>query len=54
MNEKSVSKKEIVKKLEEKGYIKKGSSKNRTIEVLVPNEYIEKDENVEQESCNRK
>ena len=33
-------------KLEEKGYIKKGSSKNRTIEVLVPNEYIEKDENV--------
>ena len=33
-------------KLEEKGYIKKGNSKNRTIEVLVPNEYIEKDENV--------
>lgn len=33
-------------KLEEKGYIKKGNSKNRTIEVLVPNEYIEKDESV--------
>ena len=33
-------------KLEEKGYISKGNGKNRTIEVLVPNEYIEKDENV--------
>ncbi len=33
-------------KLEEKGYIRKGSSKNRTIEILVPNEYIEKEENV--------
>lgn len=33
-------------KLEEKGYIKKGNSKNRTIEVLVPNEYIQKEENV--------
>ena len=33
-------------KLEEKGYIKKDNSKNRTIELLVPNEYIEKDENV--------
>lgn len=33
-------------KLEEKGYIKKGSSKNRTIEVLVPNEFIEKKEDV--------
>lgn len=33
-------------KLEEKGYIKKGSSKNRTIEILVPNEYIQKEENV--------
>lgn len=31
-------------KLEEKGYIKKVDSKNRTIELLVPNEYIEKDE----------
>ena len=28
-------------KLEEKGYIRKGNSKNRTIEILVPNEYIE-------------
>lgn len=33
-------------KLEEKGYITKGNGKNRTIEVLVPNEYLEKDENV--------
>ena len=33
-------------KLEEKGYIRKGNSKNRTIEILVPNEYIEKEENV--------
>jgi len=33
-------------KLEEKGYIKKDTSKNRTIELLVPNEYIEKEENV--------
>ena len=33
-------------KLEEKGYIRKGSSKNRTIEILVPNEYIEKEESV--------
>ena len=32
--------------LEEKGYIKKGSSKNRTIEVLVPNEFLKKNENV--------
>ena len=35
-----------LKKLEEKGYIKKGNSKNRTIEVLVPNEYIEKGDDV--------
>ena len=28
-------------KLEEKGYIKKGDNKNRTIEILVPNEFIE-------------
>lgn len=35
-----------LKKLEEKGYLKKGNSKNRTIEILVPNEYIEKEENV--------
>ncbi len=33
-------------KLEEKGYIKKDTSKNRTIELLVPNEYEEKDDNV--------
>ncbi len=33
-------------KLEEKGYIKKGNSKNRTIEVLVPNEFIEKKEDI--------
>ena len=32
--------------LEEKGYIKKGSNKNRTIELLVPNEYIENDEKI--------
>ena len=34
----------ILNTLEEKGYIRKGSSKNRTIEILVPNEYIEKEE----------
>ncbi len=28
-------------KLESKGYIKKNKSKNRTIELLVPNEYLE-------------
>ncbi len=35
-----------LKKLEEKGYIKKGDNKNRTIEILVPNEYLNKDETV--------
>lgn len=35
-----------LKKLEEKGYIRKGSSKNRTIELLVPNEFADKDETV--------
>ena len=35
-----------LKKLEEKGYIKKGDNKNRTIEILVPNEYLEKNENI--------
>jgi repressor LexA len=35
-----------LKKLEEKGYIKKGDNKNRTIEILVPNEYLEKKDNV--------
>lgn len=33
-------------KLEEKGYIKKDNSKNRTIEILVPNEYLEKEDGV--------
>ena len=31
-------------KLEEKGYIKKNESKNRALELLVPNEYLEKDD----------
>ncbi len=31
-------------KLEEKGYLKKGNGKNRTIELLVENEFVEKDE----------
>lgn len=35
-----------LRKLEEKGYIKKGNNKNRTIEILVPNEYLEQNENV--------
>ena len=35
-----------IKKLEEKGYIKKDATKNRTIELLVPNEYIEDDEKI--------
>jgi repressor LexA len=33
-------------KLEEKGYIKKGDNKNRTLEVLVPNEYLKEKENI--------
>ncbi len=33
-------------KLESKGYIKKNKSQNRTIELLVPNEYIEKNNDV--------
>ena len=33
-------------KLEEKGYIKKGNCKNRTIEILVPNEYSKKAEKI--------
>ena len=33
-------------RLEKKGYIKKGKSKNRTIELLVPNEYLEDDNDV--------
>ena len=35
-----------LKKLEEKGYIKKDDKKNRTIEILVPNEYLEKQEKI--------
>ena len=35
-----------LQKLEEKGYIKKGDNKNRTIEILVPNEYLKEKENV--------
>ena len=35
-----------LKKLEEKGYIKKNDNKNRTIEILVPNEYLDKEESV--------
>jgi len=33
-------------KLEEKGYIKKDSTKNRTIELLVPNEFENKKESI--------
>ncbi len=33
-------------KLEEKGYIKKGNCKNRTIEILVPNEYSKEAEKI--------
>ena len=33
-------------KLEKKGYIKKGKEKNRCIELLVPNEFVEKDDKV--------
>lgn len=33
-------------KLEEKGYIKKGNCKNRTIEILVPNEYSKQAEKI--------
>lgn len=35
-------------KLEEKGYIKKDSTKNRTIELLVPNEYKKEKEEIVQ------
>ena len=35
-----------LKKLEEKGFIKKDTSKNRTIELLVPNEFLETNDNV--------
>ena len=30
-------------KLESKGYITKGKGKNRTLELLVPNEYLQQD-----------
>ncbi len=33
-------------KLSEKGYLKKGDSKNRAIELLVENEYVKKDDDV--------
>jgi len=33
-------------KLQEKGYIRKDSEKNRTIELLVPNEYSEKNDGI--------
>ena len=33
-------------KLEEKGYIRKNEAKNRALELLVPNEYLEKDDQV--------
>ncbi len=33
-----------LKQLEEKGYIKKDDNKNRTLEILVPNEYLNVDE----------
>ena len=35
-----------LKKLEEKGYIKKDDNKNRTLEILVPNEYLEQDDSI--------
>ena len=35
-----------LKQLEQKGYIKKDTSKNRTIEILVPNEFEQTNENV--------
>lgn len=35
-----------LKQLEEKGYIRKDDNKNRTLEILVPNEYIEKDDKI--------
>ncbi len=33
-------------KLESKGYIRKGKSKNRTIELLIPNEYLDSNNDV--------
>lgn len=35
-----------INRLESKGYLKKSKSKNRSLELLVPNEYVNKKENV--------
>mgnify|MGYP002852546050 CR=1 FL=1 len=35
-----------LRQLEEKGYIKKDDNKNRTIEILVPNEYLSKNDKI--------
>lgn len=35
-----------LKQLEDKGYIKKDDNKNRTLEILVPNEYLEQDDKI--------
>ena len=35
-----------LEQLEEKGYIKKGKAKNRSIELLVPNEYADKEDGI--------
>jgi repressor lexA len=35
-----------IEKLAEKGYIKKDSTKNRTLELLVPNEYLKQNDDV--------
>lgn len=35
-----------LKQLEKKGYIKQDPNRNRTLEILVPNEYLEKDEHI--------
>lgn len=35
-----------LRQLEEKGYIKKDDNKNRTLEILVANEYLEKDDKI--------
>ena len=35
-----------LKQLEEKGYIKKDDNKNRTLEILVPNEYLETNDKI--------
>lgn len=35
-----------IEKLAEKGYIKKDSTKNRTLELLVPNEYLEQNDDI--------